>query len=185
MLHKSLIEVAFANRSEAMEADTISKNGRNSKSQTSRVNLFIFVFLLLLGAFSTYAQESKLSVVTNAKEEKPLYIVDGKETDNIESITPESLASISVLKDKSAVELYGEKAKNGVVVVTTKINQSGKTDSPKVDRPLYIVDGKESKDIEGISPKSIASISVLKDKSAVELYGEKAKNGVVIITTKK
>ena len=48
MLHKSIfsIEVAVANCSEAMEADTISKNGRSSKSQMSR-GLLIFISFLL------------------------------------------------------------------------------------------------------------------------------------------
>ena len=59
------------------------------------------------------------------------------------------------------------------------------TDSGK--NPLYIVDGKEvSKDVfVDLKPDAIESISVLKDKSAIEKYGEKGKDGVIIIKTKK
>ena len=50
---------------------------------------------------------------------------------------------------------------------------------------MYIVDGEEVNDIENIVADSIQSFDVLKDQSAIKLYGEKGKNGVVIITTKK
>lgn len=52
-------------------------------------------------------------------------------------------------------------------------------------KPLYIVDGKEVKDIKNINPDDIESINVLKGESARKKYGEKGKNGVVEITTKK
>ena len=50
---------------------------------------------------------------------------------------------------------------------------------------LYIVDGAEVKDISEIKPNDIEKINVLKDKTAVEKYGDKGKNGVIEITTKK
>lgn len=49
--------------------------------------------------------------------------------------------------------------------------------------PLYVVDGKITKEINQIPPQDIESISVLKDQSAIALYGNKAKNGVILITT--
>jgi TonB-dependent SusC/RagA subfamily outer membrane receptor len=52
-------------------------------------------------------------------------------------------------------------------------------------KPLYVVDGKEVLEIKNLDQKSIESIEVLKDSSAITLHGDKAKNGVVIITTKK
>lgn len=54
------------------------------------------------------------------------------------------------------------------------------------EKPLYIVDGIKMDDdqLAGISPKDIYSITVLKDESAKALYGDAAKNGVIIITTK-
>ena len=57
-------------------------------------------------------------------------------------------------------------------------------DRPGVDAPLYIVDGQEVSDISGISPATIESISILKNKSAIAAYGEKGKNGVIVIITK-
>ncbi|RXK58734.1 hypothetical protein ESA94_15195 [Lacibacter luteus] len=54
------------------------------------------------------------------------------------------------------------------------------------DNVLYILDGKEvtAEEVNQMEPNNIQSISVLKDESAVKLYGEKGKNGVIIITTK-
>ena len=51
--------------------------------------------------------------------------------------------------------------------------------------PLILVDGEEVPSIDEIKPKDIESISVLKDNSATTKYGDKGKNGVIIITTKK
>ncbi len=52
----------------------------------------------------------------------PLVIVDGKEVpyENLKSIVPDDVESINVLKDQAAINLYGEKAKDGVVVFTMK-----------------------------------------------------------------
>lgn len=51
--------------------------------------------------------------------------------------------------------------------------------------PLYIVDGEIVVDIKNINPADILSMDVLKDEKATALYGSKAANGVIIITTKK
>ncbi|GGK17914.1 hypothetical protein GCM10007962_10170 [Yeosuana aromativorans] len=53
--------------------------------------------------------------------------------------------------------------------------------------PLYILDGKEitSQEMKDIDPKNIEKVEVLKGDGATEKYGDKGKNGVVMITTKK
>ena len=50
----------------------------------------------------------------------PLYIVDGVEATNIDQIQPDNIESIDVLKNQSSTAIYGEKGKNGVVLITTK-----------------------------------------------------------------
>jgi len=52
----------------------------------------------------------------------PLYMVDGVQADNLNNLKPDDIQSISILKDKSSTALYGEKGKNGVIIVTTKKN---------------------------------------------------------------
>ncbi|MDP2235120.1 MAG: TonB-dependent receptor [Bacteroidales bacterium] len=53
------------------------------------------------------------------------------------------------------------------------------------NEPLYVVDGFPTTDIRSINPSDISSMSVLKDASSAAIYGARAANGVVIITTKR
>lgn len=53
------------------------------------------------------------------------------------------------------------------------------------NEPLYVVDGLPTTDIKGLNPNDIASMSVLKDASSAAIYGARAANGVVLITTKR
>lgn len=62
------------------------------------------------------------------------------------------------------------------------VNTLGNTD------PLYVIDGVPTTDyrvFQNIDPNSIASMQVLKDASAASIYGSRASNGVIIITTKE
>jgi TonB-dependent starch-binding outer membrane protein SusC len=51
--------------------------------------------------------------------------------------------------------------------------------------PLYIVDGVPTQDISSLNPNDIEQLSVLKDAGAASVYGSRASNGVIIVTTKK
>ncbi len=53
---------------------------------------------------------------------KPLYIVDGKESnkEDVKYLNPSDMESIHILKGEKAKEKYGKKGKNGVVEITTK-----------------------------------------------------------------
>jgi len=63
-----------------------------------------------------------------SKPNQPIYIVDGKEIEDIKLISPDEIESISVLKGESAGKKYGDKGKHGVIVITTKgAELSGKT----------------------------------------------------------
>ncbi|WP_379019701.1 SusC/RagA family TonB-linked outer membrane protein [Parapedobacter deserti] len=57
----------------------------------------------------------------------PLYIIDGVPSTNFTFINPQDIESMNVLKDASAAAMYGARAAAGVVVITTKQGQSGKT----------------------------------------------------------
>lgn len=50
----------------------------------------------------------------------PLYIIDGVPTDNINCINPSDIESMQVLKDAASASIYGSRAANGVVIITTK-----------------------------------------------------------------
>jgi len=58
----------------------------------------------------------------------PLYVIDGfPVSGGISAINPDDIASIDVLKDASAAAIYGARGANGVVIITTKRGQEGKT----------------------------------------------------------
>lgn len=56
----------------------------------------------------------------------PLYIVDGVSRGNIDYLNPADIESLDVLKDAASAAIYGARAANGVVLVTTKKGKSGK-----------------------------------------------------------
>lgn len=132
---------------------------------------------------------------------QPIYIVDGimlPEGKDIQNIDPALISEINILKDANAVALYGEKAKGGVVQVKTKkwnvADDSISMTASKIViskikdiKSLIIVDGLETskEKLSAIDPNFIKSISILKDKSATTLFGEKGKDGVIIVTTEK
>ena len=57
----------------------------------------------------------------------PLYIVDGFPVDGISDIPASDIEDITVLKDASSTAIYGSRGANGVILVTTKSGQAGKT----------------------------------------------------------
>ena len=62
------------------------------------------------------------------QDNSPLYIVDGVVVENALSVlSPQDIASIDVLKDASTTAIYGARAANGVVIITTKAGKPGKT----------------------------------------------------------
>jgi len=56
----------------------------------------------------------------------PLYVIDGVAGGSIEALDPNDIESIDVLKDAASAAIYGARAANGVVLVTTKHGKSGK-----------------------------------------------------------
>ncbi|MEW4925463.1 M56 family metallopeptidase [Algibacter sp. 2305UL17-15] len=183
------------------------------KSKSKRVNQLklliilplVTLFLMAFNTKETLIEPKPLEVIIT-QDKNPIYMVDGKEItkEEAEKIPKENIEAIHVLKGEKAIEKYGDNGKNGVIEITLKT----KNEKPEAKSPwktqigvtstddknhtlhkdaLYILDGKESSvDIlKDIKPDKIESINVLKGASAIEKYGDKGKDGVVEITTKK
>lgn len=119
-------------------------------------------------------------------QQKPLMVVDGEERSSLDDVDPESIQSIDVLKGEKSGAAYGEKGKNGVILITTKKNQSSRVNAAS-QGPLYVVDGQEKPadfQAESIEASGVATVHVLKGEKAISAHGDKGKNGVVEITTK-
>lgn len=129
---------------------------------------------------------------------QPLVVLDGKiiPYEEMENIPPSSIHSISILKDKNAVELYGEKGRNGVIIIDTKGSSQAPpaskidiTDLCKSDA-LIIIDGKkmdcnEATEYVKKNQDRIISVSVFKGEEQVKNgTGEKARNAIIIKTKK-
>jgi TonB family protein len=117
-------------------------------------------------------------------KERPLIVKDGVVSPELKmnDINQNSIESIKVLKDEMAITKYGTKGQNGVVEITTR-----KGSSASKNKPLIVIDGAiaVNQDMDKIDPETIESVSALTNESAIALYGEKGKNGVVSITLKK
>lgn len=61
--------------------------------------------------------------------------MDGLETGTLNSIDPNDVESVSVLKDAASAAIYGSKASNGVILITTK---RGKTGKPRIIYNGYV-----------------------------------------------
>jgi TonB-dependent starch-binding outer membrane protein SusC len=62
------------------------------------------------------------------QDNQPLYIVDGVPVENaLQVLSPQDIASIDVLKDASTTAIYGARAANGVMIITTKGGKAGRT----------------------------------------------------------
>lgn len=159
----------------------------------------------------TVINDSRVKVNTNVKVARfnaksgdttnVIVFVDGVEKDKemINQIDPDEISEVRVLKGEKAIEQYGGRAKDGIIIITTKYSEKIGGEEAKIvekvvvkmsdndAKPLYVIDGvvQEGENLDKIDPKSISSIDVLKGEAATKLYGEKGKNGVILITLKK
>ena len=162
---------------------------------------------------SVITQEATIVIRGNQQigKESPLILVDGKEVPSSNDINPREIESMSILKGESATDIYGTTGKNGAILITTKKGEAIPKEpfalkandstllivndkaviriehlqNSSTIKPLYLIDGIEVSPIDDFNSEDIKSIEVLKDKSATDIYGEKGKNGVILITTKK
>ncbi len=154
-----------------------------------------------------------INIIGYGTEKEPLYVLDGKVLDiRLKDLDANDIESLTVLKDASAISLYGKEAEHGVIIIKTKKSTSESVDQSTAlkneeevtvtgygskvilrgnktfgKEPLFILDGKiiENGSINDVEPNKVQTVKILKDASAVALYGSDAHNGVIIITTKK
>ncbi len=158
------------------------------------------------GAFIVSTEAFLLEKIKDGKgyatKEPSLVIVNGKEySGELNDISPDEIATMNVLKGDAATKKYGEKAKDGVIEITTKSNTDAvqlfkSTDKVQIssmdvkvtadngETPLFVVDGKKQERSE-VDERNIESVSVLKGQMAIDKFGEDGKNGAIMIETKK
>ena len=124
------------NHSKLKNRITMMLRKRSSRWAVARVLFVLPLAGLALGAFARTAyvfpddkgkKENVTILIRNAKIDpsdgksgNPLILVDGREVKSIDSLSPDRIASISMLKDAASEAQYGEKGRDGVIIVTTK-----------------------------------------------------------------
>jgi TonB-linked SusC/RagA family outer membrane protein len=93
----------------------------------------------------------------------PLFIIDGTPTENQGNLNPNDIETIQILKDASASSIYGSRAANGVVIITTK---KGKTGAPKISFNAYYGTQKVANDVQSLNAKELGQYLYLADKYA-------------------
>ena len=210
------------NHSKLKNRITMMLRKKSSRWTGARVLLLLPLTALALGAFAETVylfpedkgKKENLKIRTSAPDgADPLVLVDGREqpASSINDITPERIQSITVLKDSTAIRMYGDKGRNGVVLVELKKEGDGtpQSDADDVtvvgyassdDAPihiggkegalpehvLYLVDGERVPEIGSLDPGRIESVSVLKGKDNIPSeYAGQGYEGVIEIRTKK
>ena len=101
---------------------------------------------------------------------QPYYVIDGIPGVDISMVSPDDIESIDVLRDATATAIYGSKAANGVIIITTKTG--GKTERTNVSYNGYVAFDKVSKTLDVASASDIRNyvrsngIDYAYDKSA-------------------
>ncbi|MBP9103172.1 MAG: TonB-dependent receptor [Chitinophagaceae bacterium] len=85
----------------------------------------------------------------------PLVVLDGFPIENINDVNPDDIASIEILKDASAQAIYGARASNGVILITTKRGKVGKM---RVNVNNYLTTQKLSKNFDLYSAEEFAQL---------------------------
>ena len=114
-----------------------------------------------------------------------------RKSDLVGSVTSVELAEATAVPTTNVAEMLRGRAA-GVQINLTDARPGGTSDilirgkvSLEGNSPLIIVDGLPYDDINDVASDDVASIEVLKDASATAIYGARAANGVILITTKR
>lgn len=150
--------------------------------------------ILLDNEVSTYDQLDRISPENIEsfgvnKKENCLEVLRKHNAENkkgiISVVTKEGIASGKVKKDEVRVVGFGSMSDPGNPLNIRVMKRDSMGVSVNAE-PLVFIDGIKAADdaMSKINPNIIESISVLKDATSIKLYGEKGKNGVILITTK-
>ena len=106
-------DIAKMNTTSALEAMQSSTPGVQITSSSTQPGKGFKVYIRGIGTIG---------------DAQPLYVIDGVAGGDINSINPNDIESIDVLKDAASAAIYGSRAANGVILVTTKQGKAGKVE---------------------------------------------------------
>ncbi|WP_341226431.1 TonB-dependent receptor [uncultured Arcticibacterium sp.] len=175
---------------------TTDPNGNYSLNGTTPSSTLVFSYI---GFQSQEVQVGSRSIINITLEDdnKALeeVVVVGYGTQKKSSITG-AVSTVSQKELQALPVVSLTQSLQGRVAGVSVTNNSSPGASPVVrvrgvgsisldSSPLYVIDGIPAGGLNNIDPKDIESLEVLKDASAAAIYGSRAANGVILITTKK
>src|SRR5450432_814050 len=92
----------------------------------------------------------------------PLYVIDGVQTTNVSGLTPDDVETMLVLKDAASASIYGVRASNGVIVITTK---QGRKRGVSVTYNGYYGTQNPGKGMDLLSPQEAGELYFLSQKN--------------------
>jgi iron complex outermembrane receptor protein len=113
------------------------------------------------------------STFRTGQAQEPYYVIDGIPGASISLVSPDDIESIDVLRDASATAIYGSKAANGVIIVTTKKGKTGQTNVTyngyvaidQVSNSLDMLTGNEHRALLEKAGKSLSSADYIGDNT--------------------
>lgn len=90
----------------------------------------------------------------------PLYIIDGVPSQSQSNLNPNDIESLQVLKDASASSIYGSRAANGVIIITTK---KGKLGKPTISYNTFYGTQSPAKDVDALNARDLGEYLYLAD----------------------
>jgi len=98
----------------------------------------------------------------------PLYIIDGVPSQTQGNLNPQDIESLQILKDASAASIYGSRAANGVIIITTK---KGKVGEPRISYSTFYGWQKAANDVDALDARGLGEYLYLADYYAGNDFG--------------
>jgi len=156
----------------------VSTSSSNSSSDNAP-EVAVYTNSKTISSNVAVAKPTKIYVKSDLKNH--VYVTSPK---TVVSVNGAYTVAPKVAADQALVLSDAPKAKGkGMVYLNYKPNDETTLDGP--GDKLIIIDGKEAKSLKNISAEDIKSMTILKNEAAKKKYGDKGKNGVIIITTQK
>ena len=146
-------------------------------------------------------EEIKKLKKTEGISNTPLLVIDGvpyrydiELKEKPLNFSKSDIEKISVLKREPATKIYGDSAKDGVILITLKKIEDNSLDKEakelaelvKNGKALFFVNGIETslEDVMKIDPNSVEELTILKDEAAKKMFPDRNLDGIIYIKTK-
>lgn len=170
-------------------------DGRYSLRNVNSTDKIVYSFVGLVSQTITVGNQTSINVklIESTQNLTEVVVVAygtqnrAKITGAVSVVNAKDITAVPITNAESALQgrAAGVTVTNGALGGNPTVSIRGISTPNGSGNPLYVVDGVLVGNLSGLNPADIESMSVLKDASTTALYGSRAFNGVVMVTTKK